>query len=174
MRIIGENIRNELRIQDPISGTVLTVYYRMPTSEERVAYDSAKYQKVGDKLEIRLTEAGQIFGEKIITGFPEGTFVFKGSDPGTVPFTGENSGLSQLPASEASGRLGPSRKRLSPSAAADDLRPFSSDPASPNYDPEWKLLLWQYASDVLEALGLHVFEGMRIVASQEGTLRKNS
>ncbi len=76
-RIIGENIKNQLIIRDQFSGDQIILYYRMPTTEERVGYESAKYHRDKDGFEIRLSEAGQIFGEKILEGFSEGSFVQK-------------------------------------------------------------------------------------------------
>jgi len=37
-------------------------------------------------------------------------------------------------------------------------RPISWDPKSPNYDPAWKTLVRKYASDLVAALAIMVFE----------------
>lgn len=36
---------------------------------------------------------------------------------------------------------------------------ISSDPESPQYDPEWKRLVVQHAPDIVETLGVFVFDG---------------
>lgn len=36
--------------------------------------------------------------------------------------------------------------------------PIASDPASPNFDPNWKTLIMTHAADVVELLALHVFD----------------
>jgi hypothetical protein len=127
-RIIGEGVKNQLILRDQFSGDPIILYYRMPTSEERIAYESAKYRRDKDKVEIKLTEARQIWGEKIIEGFKDGSFKFK---------------------------LG------------GDIKEISSDPDSPNYDSDWKPHLKYYASDLLEALAEHVFDGLRAISTQE-------
>lgn len=43
-------------------------------------------------------------------------------------------------------------------AFATDKGILSSDPASPNYDPEWKSIIKKYAQDVITMLAIHVFE----------------
>jgi hypothetical protein len=133
-RIIGENVKNQLTIHDPISNSNLVIFYRMPTSEEIIAYESSKYKREADRVEVSLSRACQNSGEKIIEGFTEGAFVQK---------------------------------------IGDELKPFSSDPVSPNYDPDWKPLIKKYAPDVLEVLGFHVFEGTRVISTQ-GEVSKNS
>jgi len=39
-----------------------------------------------------------------------------------------------------------------------DGTPFSSDPASPNHDPEWKKQVARFAPDLIERLAIHAFE----------------
>ena len=79
-RIIGEGVKNQLILKYQFSGDPIVLYYRIPTSEERIAYGSAKYRREKDKVEIKLTEARQVFGEKIIEGFKQGSFKFKLGD----------------------------------------------------------------------------------------------
>ena len=133
-RIIGENIRNKLIIKDQFSGDLLTLYYRTPTAEERIAYRSAQFERDGSKVKMRLTEARREYGEKNVLGFEDGSF---------------------------SQKIG------------EEIKPFSSNPASPNYDASWKDLLRQYASDVLEALAEHAFEGTVAIPAQETYTEKN-
>jgi hypothetical protein len=37
-------------------------------------------------------------------------------------------------------------------------QPISADPKSPHYDPAWKTIIKQYASDIVSMLAVHVFE----------------
>ena len=43
-RILGET-RHRLSLQDPVSGSAITLYYRLPSTEERVAYLKAAAAK---------------------------------------------------------------------------------------------------------------------------------
>ena len=45
-RILGEP-RHALAIQDPVSGSVVRLHYRRPTSEERVAYQLSAFRFEG-------------------------------------------------------------------------------------------------------------------------------
>jgi hypothetical protein len=139
-RIIGENIKNKLIIKDQLNeNSFLTIYHESATAEERIAYRSSQWKRDGSKIESRLTEARQEWGEKKITGFKEGDFKFK-----TSSLEGEGKGEGEL-------------------------RTISSDPESPNYDPNWKALLRKYAPDVLEAVAEHIFESTFTIAEQDYT-----
>ena len=72
-RILGEP-RHTLAIQDPVSGSVVTLYYRGPTSEERVAYQLSAFRFEGGERRFCLGETRLKFGLEILTGFGEGDF----------------------------------------------------------------------------------------------------
>ncbi len=72
-RVLGEE-RQTLRIQDPVSGSVITLYYRRPTSEERVAYQLSAFRLEGGERRFCLGETRLKFGLEILTGFGEGDF----------------------------------------------------------------------------------------------------
>lgn len=72
-RILGEE-RQAMRVQDPVSGSVITLYYRRPTSEERVAYQLSAYRLEGGERRFCLGETRLKFGLEILTGFSEGDF----------------------------------------------------------------------------------------------------
>ena len=72
-RVLGEE-RQALRIQDPVSGSVITLYYRRPTSEERVAYQLSAFRLEGGERRFCLGETRLKFGLEILTGFGEGDF----------------------------------------------------------------------------------------------------
>ncbi len=75
-RILGDE-RHALRIQDPVSGSVITLYYRQPTSEERVAYQLSAYQIEGGERRFRLGETRLKFGLEILQGFEAGSFLIQ-------------------------------------------------------------------------------------------------
>jgi len=126
-RRLGENIKNELKSLDPVSGSIIIYTYRIPSTEERVAYSRAMIELKDGEIILRPVEARQEFGLKIIEGFDEGAF----------------------------------EKKI-----GDKWMSFSSDPASPNYDPDWKQLLLKYAPDQVEAIASHVFDGSKMIAVQ--------
>ena len=78
-RILGEE-RQALRIQDPVSGSVITLYYRRPTSEERVAYQLSAFRIEGGERRFCLGETRLKFGLEILTGFGEGDFQVREED----------------------------------------------------------------------------------------------
>jgi hypothetical protein len=133
-RKIGQNVRNELRIHDPVSGSAVVLYYRLPTTEERIAYSSAIFERDGEKVKITPGIPRHEYGSEILLGFEEGAFE-----------------------KEADG----------------SLIQFSSDPKSSAFDPEWKVLVIKYASDLLDVLAMHVFEGARVASSQREVIQKN-
>jgi hypothetical protein len=75
-RILGEE-RHVLAIQDPVSGSVISLYYRRPTSEERVAYQLSAYQIEGGERRFCLGETRLKFGLKILVGFKAGNFLIQ-------------------------------------------------------------------------------------------------
>ncbi len=72
-RVLGEE-RHTLKVQDPVSGSVITLYYRRPTSEERVAYQLSAYRIENGERRFCLGETRLKFGLEILTGFGEGDF----------------------------------------------------------------------------------------------------
>lgn len=114
------NIQNELRINDAISGDVITLFYRIPDTEERVAYQKSLFARKRNKVRTKIPETRQEFGKKILTGFKDGDFY----------------------------KLDGEKKVF-----------FSSNPASPKYDSNWKELVGTYAIDLVEFLAQQVFEG---------------
>ncbi len=75
-RLLGEQ-RHVLAIQDPVSGSVINLYYRRPTSEERVAYQLSAFRLEGGERRFCLGETRLKFGLEILTGFGAGDFVIK-------------------------------------------------------------------------------------------------
>jgi hypothetical protein len=72
-RLLGEN-RQALIIHDPVSGTDLTLYYRRPTSEERVAYQVSAFRLEDGRQRLCLGETRLKYGAEILLGFAPGDF----------------------------------------------------------------------------------------------------
>lgn len=73
MRILLEE-KNELRLIDKLSGTVLVVFYRMPTTQERLAYENGSFLRKGGKVVNKVGPTRRKFGLLIITGIGEDCF----------------------------------------------------------------------------------------------------
>lgn len=80
MARILEDERHALAVQDPVSGSVITLYYRRPTSEERVAYQLSAYQIEGSERRFCLGETRLKFGLEILQGFEPGGFLKREGD----------------------------------------------------------------------------------------------
>jgi len=66
--------RNELKIRDNLSGSDITLYYRMPTTSEKQAYHNACVKRVKNKVESNHAAARLNAGMVIITGFSGDSF----------------------------------------------------------------------------------------------------
>jgi len=75
-RILGEE-RHHMAIQDPVSGSAITLYFRRPTSEERVAYQLSVFHLEAGDRRLRLSETRLKFGLDILVGFEPGDFVIQ-------------------------------------------------------------------------------------------------
>ena len=65
---------NELRINDNISNSLIILYYRDPTTEERLAFANESVQRKRNKVITRVPETRLKFGMMILTGFRDGDF----------------------------------------------------------------------------------------------------
>jgi hypothetical protein len=86
-RILSEE-RQALAVADPVSGSVVTLYYRRPTSEERVAYQLSAYRIEGGARQFCLGETRVKFGLEILVGFGAGDFLVQ-EDGHQVPLDPE-------------------------------------------------------------------------------------
>jgi|GEM_PF-895918 len=66
-----------LRLRDPIGGECLTLYYRIPTSEERLAYQTSAFRIEGGGPRLKLAETRLDFGLTLLTGFAPGDFTLE-------------------------------------------------------------------------------------------------
>ena len=68
---------NELKINDNLSNSTIILYYRDPTTEERVGYANESVVRKRNMVVTRITETRLKYGGLILTGFREGDFVTK-------------------------------------------------------------------------------------------------
>lgn len=64
----------KVTFDDNIAGGKITVFYRLPTSEERIKYSNSQVSRNGRKIESILGQTRQTFGLKILTGITDGEF----------------------------------------------------------------------------------------------------
>jgi hypothetical protein len=64
----------EVTFYDRISGSKITLYFGLPTTEERTTYINSMVTRVGNKIKNNTSEARQKWGLKILQGFKEGAF----------------------------------------------------------------------------------------------------
>ena len=78
MRDLDVSATNKIVISDARSGTEIELYYRNPTTQEEVEYQSKLYKRKGNKL-ILNPRVKVNLGLAILTGFREGDFGVAGS-----------------------------------------------------------------------------------------------
>ena len=78
MRDLDVSATNKITISDARSGTDIELYYRNPTTQEEVEYQSKLYKRKGNKL-ILNPRVKVNLGLAILTGFREGDFGVAGS-----------------------------------------------------------------------------------------------
>lgn len=59
---------------DNIAGGNITLEYRLPTTEERIAYTNGQVSRHGRKIESIMGNTRMKFGAKILTGIADGEF----------------------------------------------------------------------------------------------------
>ncbi len=82
-RKLGEK-RHSLALRDPLSGGVITLYYRRPTTEERVAYQMSAFRLEDGRRRLALGRTRLEFGLQILEGFEPGDFLVD-ADEGETP-----------------------------------------------------------------------------------------
>lgn len=73
-RIVGDVI-NTMIMQDHQSDSELHLYYRKPSTRERIDYTNKTFQRRGRKMGTKLGDQRIRYGARICTGFREGDFV---------------------------------------------------------------------------------------------------
>ncbi len=117
------SVKNSMFVADTIGGGYVEFTYRLPTTEERLAFRQACLVQVEDEVKFEPFTARLEFGLKVLTGFTEGYFT-------------------------------------------DNDKPISI-----NQD-NWKELIKATASDLIEALGMGVFEGARLLGPKAPQVEK--
>lgn len=78
-RRLGDEL-NEMRFQDNLSDTEIVLFFRMPTTKERIAYTNEAYRLKGRKMINRSAETRMKYGLEILGGFRDGDFERKQGD----------------------------------------------------------------------------------------------
>lgn len=73
-RRLGTHLINEMSIQDKLSDSEIILYYRMPTTKERIGYTNASVKRQGSQVKMQLGQARQKWGGQILMGFRTGAF----------------------------------------------------------------------------------------------------
>lgn len=66
--------KNVLRIEDVISGTIITMFYRQPTPKEMTEYNNKQIKRKRNKIATMHGEVRLEYGERILIGFKDGDF----------------------------------------------------------------------------------------------------
>lgn len=114
-RMLGKII-SEAVLKDNLGGGEIVLYYRQPTTTERVEYTNQGFRRVAGELVINKGETRMDYGLKIITGFRFGDLL------------------------DADGK------------------PFASDKTHKDYRKDWKDLLMDGGSDLVDLLAARVFD----------------
>ncbi len=78
-----------MTFNDKISGDQITLFYRMPTSEEQIEYDNSLVERKRNKIVSKTGEIRQRYGRKILTGIGEGSFGVPGKNGKLVPLSSD-------------------------------------------------------------------------------------
>lgn len=104
MRDLQQSDKNSITVDDRLSGTKLELFYRMPTNDERIAYQRSTLKREGNKLKLKVFESRVKYGLQILTGFREGDFGYGGepisADPTSQHYRADWKDLLQATASD--------------------------------------------------------------------------
>jgi len=64
----------KVTFDDNIAGGKITLFYRLPTTEERIKYANSQITRNGRKVESIMGQTRQTFGTKILIGITDGEF----------------------------------------------------------------------------------------------------
>lgn len=73
-RLLNDKKPCEVTFFDRISDSKITLFYRLPTTEERVSYTNSLATRRGNKIESNVGTARLKYGSAILLGFKEGSF----------------------------------------------------------------------------------------------------
>ncbi len=77
--------RNGITINHPASGSKVRLFYRTPTTEERIGYQAEMVQRKGSKVLDRSAQTRIKYAMSILTGFREGDFGSQGKPISSEP-----------------------------------------------------------------------------------------
>jgi hypothetical protein len=84
-RELQQSNKNELKILDSISGSEIVLYYRLPTTRERIAFNKSCFKEKGGKLINHTVAARAAGGEMVLAGIRDGDFVYGGTPLSSDP-----------------------------------------------------------------------------------------
>lgn len=91
-RVIGQGVTNQADISDSIGGGTVRLFFRTPTTKERVAYHAEAVKMTGGrnpKPKVRVVEIRQKFGGQILTDIEKGNILFQDENGAVAPLTSD-------------------------------------------------------------------------------------
>ena len=79
MRDLAPSDTNTVKITDTVSASEIELRYRLPTTQEVVAYQNKLIKKLGGKVVNNIVPTRIEFALKILVGFRDGDFGYNGS-----------------------------------------------------------------------------------------------
>lgn len=169
MRILGEKVIHEIAFSDPVSGSELSFFYRIPTTDERKTYLASMYKRVGDVLEDHSYDTRVKYAKKILTGIGEDQFGFEVEVKAEVKVEDKEEVLDEVEdevenevedeVEEDGSKVEDEEEAGQPSTKVIQI---SSDPNNEHYRADWKELIERYLPDMLWFLSHRVFEGAQV------------
>jgi len=80
-RLLNDKKPCEVTFYDRISDSKLTIFYRLPTTVERVGYTNSLATRRGNKIESNVGTARLKYGTAILLGFKDGDFEKEEGNP---------------------------------------------------------------------------------------------
>lgn len=109
MAELGSTVKNAIKIKD-VTGKVHTLYYRNPTTSERVQFERMAHQMKKNRFVNNGAQARLEFGAKIVTGFNDGDYTVDGrpisSDPASENYRADWKELLEAGAADHLSALG--------------------------------------------------------------------
>jgi hypothetical protein len=85
MRELKSSDKNVLNLNDAMGGGQVALYYRTPTTAERVAFQKNQIERKGNQIISRTVEARLASGLAILTGIRTGDFSYDGVPLSSTP-----------------------------------------------------------------------------------------
>ena len=88
MRLLSDALC-AMTFNDKISGDQITLFYRLPTPEEQIAYDNALVERKRNRIISKTGEVRQKYGRKILAGIGERSFAVPGKNGKPTPLSSD-------------------------------------------------------------------------------------